>query len=64
MHIFKYPIYLRAPLMELFLLHMIILVRLRSLFVYYATICTISDLEAGLPRSCVYPYVPDCSARE
>ena len=22
------------------------------------------DLQAGLPRSCVYPYVPDCSARE
>ena len=22
------------------------------------------DLPAGLPRSCVYPYVPDCSARE
>ena len=20
--------------------------------------------QAGLPRSCVYPYVPDCSARE
>ena len=39
-HIFKYPVYLGAPLMELFLLHMIILVRLRSLFVYYATICT------------------------
>ena len=38
---FKYPIYLGAPLTELFLLHMIILVRLRSLFVYYATICTI-----------------------
>ena len=40
-HIFKYPVYLGAPLMELFLVHMIILVRLRSLFVYYATICTI-----------------------
>ena len=40
-HKFKYPIYLEAPLLELFLLHMIILVRLRSLFVYYATICTI-----------------------
>ena len=39
-HIFKYPIYLGAPLMEFFLLHMIILVWLRSLFVYYATICT------------------------
>ena len=38
-HIFKYPVYLGAPLMELFHLHMIILVRLRSLFVYYATIC-------------------------
>ena len=24
----------------------------------------LSDLQAGLPRSCVYPYVPDCSARE
>ena len=41
MHIFKYPVYLGAPLMEPFLLHMIILVRHRSLFVYYATICTI-----------------------
>ena len=40
-HIFKYPIYLGDPLMELFLLHMVILVQLRSLFVYYATICTI-----------------------
>ena len=40
-HKFKYPVYLGAPLLELFLLHMIILVRLRSLFVYYATICTI-----------------------
>ena len=38
---FKYPVYLGAPLLELFLLHMIILVRLRSLFVYYPTICTI-----------------------
>ena len=27
--------------MKLFLLHMIILLRLRSLFVYYATVCTI-----------------------
>ena len=40
-HKFKYPVYLGAPLVELFLLHMIILVRLRSLFMYYATICTI-----------------------
>ena len=40
-HIFKYPVYLGASFMKLFLLHMIILVRLRSLFVYYATICTI-----------------------
>ena len=40
-HKFKYPVYLGAPLTELFLLHMIILVRLRSLFVYYTTICTI-----------------------
>ena len=24
----------------------------------------LSDLQAGLPRSCVYPYVPDYSARE
>ena len=41
MHKFKYPVYLGASFMKLFLLHMIILVRLRSLFVYYATICTI-----------------------
>ena len=40
-HKFKYPIYLGASFMKLFLLHMIILVRLRSLFMYYATICTI-----------------------
>ena len=38
---FKYPIYLGASFMKLFLLHTIILVRIRSLFVYYATICTI-----------------------
>ena len=24
----------------------------------------LSDLQARLPRSCVYPYVPDCLARE
>ena len=24
----------------------------------------LSDLQAELPRSCVYPYVPDCLARE
>ena len=24
----------------------------------------LSDLQAGLPGSCAYPYVPDCSARE
>ena len=23
----------------------------------------LTDLQAGLPCSCVYPYVPDCSAR-
>ena len=40
-HKFEYPVYLGAPLMEILFLHMIILVRLRSLFVYYATICTI-----------------------
>ena len=40
-HKFKYPVYLGASFMKLFLLHMIILVRLRSLFVYDATICTI-----------------------
>ena len=40
-HKFKYPVYLGASFMKLFLLHMIILVWLRSLFVYYATICTI-----------------------
>ena len=40
-HKFKYPVYLGASFMKLFLLHMIILVRLRYLFVYYATICTI-----------------------
>ena len=39
-HKFKYPIHLGASFMKLFHLHMIILVRLRSLFVYYATICT------------------------
>ena len=40
-HKFKYPVYLGASFMKPFLLQMIILVRLRSLFVYYATICTI-----------------------
>ena len=40
-HKFKYPIHLGASFMKLFHLHMIILVRLCSLFVYYATICTI-----------------------
>ena len=40
-HKFKYPVYLGAPLMEIFLLHMIILVGLLSLYVYYATICTV-----------------------
>ena len=40
-HKFKDPIHLGASFMKLFHLHMIILVRLRSLFVYYATICTI-----------------------
>ena len=40
-HKFKYPVYLGASFRKPFLLHMIILVRLRSLFVYYATICTI-----------------------
>ena len=39
-HKFKYPVYLGASFMKSFLLHMIILVWLRSLFVYYATICT------------------------
>ena len=24
----------------------------------------LSDLQAGLPGSCAYPYIPDCSARE
>ena len=24
----------------------------------------LSNLQAGLPSSCAYPYVPDCSARE
>ena len=24
----------------------------------------LSDLQAGFPGSCAYPYVPDCSARE
>ena len=24
----------------------------------------LSDLQAGLPGSCAYPYVPDCLARE
>ena len=40
-HKFKDPIHLGVSFMKLFLLHVIILVRLRSLFVYYATICTI-----------------------
>ena len=40
-HKFKYPVHLGASFMEPFLLHMIILVWLRSFFVYYATICTV-----------------------
>ena len=40
-HKFKYPVYLGASFVKPFLLHMIILVWLRSLFVYYTTICTI-----------------------
>ena len=40
-HKFKYPIYLGASFMKPFLLHMIILVWLCSLFLYYATICTL-----------------------
>ena len=39
-HKFKYPIYLGDSFMKPVLLHIIILVWLRSLFVYYATICT------------------------
>ena len=40
-HKFKYPVYLGASFMKVFLLQMIILVGVHSLFVYYATICTI-----------------------
>ena len=39
-HKFQYPVYLGASFVKPFLLQMIILVWLRSLFVYYATICT------------------------
>ena len=39
-HKFKYPVYLGASFLKPFLLQMIILVRLHSLFMYYATICT------------------------
>ena len=67
MHKFKYPIYLGASFMKLFLLHMIILVWLCSLvhvLRYNMHHIDLSDLQAGLPGSCAYPYVPDCSARE
>ena len=39
-HKFKYPVCMGASFMKPFLLHMIIIVWLHSLFVYYATICT------------------------
>ena len=39
-HKFKYPVYLGASFVKPFLLHMSILVWLRSLFMYDATICT------------------------
>ena len=51
---FQYPVYLGASFMKLFLLHMIRLVRLHSLFVYYATICTILT-EAICKLGCLAP---------
>ena len=66
-HKFKYPVYLGASFMKLFPLAYdytctsSFLVRVLCHNMHHIDL---SDLQAGLPRSCVYPYVPDCSARE
>ena len=64
---FKYPVYLGASFMKLFPLAYdytctaSFLVRVLRHNMHHIDL---SDLQAGLPGSCAYPYVPDCSARE
>ena len=64
---FKYPVYLRASFMKLFSLAYgytctaSFLVRVLRHNMHHIDL---SDLQARLPGSCAYPYVPDCSARE
>ena len=64
---FKYHDYLGASFMKLFPLAYdytctaSFLVRVLRHNMHHIDL---SDLQAGLPRSCVYPYVPDCSARD
>ena len=66
-HKFKYPVYLGASFMKLFPLAYdytwtaSFLVRVLRHNMHHIDL---SDLQAGLPGSCAYPYVPDCSARE
>ena len=66
-HKFKDPIHLGASFMKLFPLAYdytctaSFLVRVLRHNMHHIDL---SDLQAGLPHSCVYPYVPDCSARE
>ena len=66
-HKFKYPIYLEASFMKLFEIAYdytctaSFLVRVLRHNMHHVDL---SDLQAGLPGSCAYPYVPDCSARE
>ena len=64
---FKYPVYLGASFMKLFPLAYgytctaSFLVRVLRHNMHHIDL---SDLQAGLPGSCAYPYVLDCSARE
>ena len=64
---FKYPVYLGASSMKLFPLAYdytctaSFLVHVLGHNMHHVDL---SVLQAGLPCSCVYPYVPDCSARE
>ena len=66
-HKFKYPVYLGASFMKFFPLAYdytctaSFLVRVLCPNMHHVDL---SDLQAGLPGSCAYPYVPDCSARE
>ena len=66
-HKFKYPVSLGGFLHEAFPLAYdytctaSFLVRVLRHNMHHIDL---SNLQAGLPRSFVYPYVPDCSARE